>query len=103
MLEEGQLISADASLRMKEMLGDPGIHHKFVRGLDARPGATIYRKSGTWRNFHSDAALIERPDATYVAVGLVQSANGSSLLERLIVRLDDLVRAQPEPAAIAGR
>ena len=27
----------------------PRIHHKFVKGLESRPGVEIYRKSGTWR------------------------------------------------------
>lgn len=92
LLEQGQLISAQASRQMKQILGNPGIRHKFVRGLEARPGARIYRKSGTWRDFHSDAALVERSDAKYVVVGLVQSPDGSRLLERLAVQVDDLIR-----------
>jgi len=91
LLQKGLLVSPEASARMKTILGDPGTRHKFVRGLEARPGARIYRKSGTWRDFHADGALIERDGSTYVAVGLVRSPEGAAILERLIVGLDDLV------------
>lgn len=92
LLDRGLLVSPEASRQMKGLLGDPGLHHKFVRGLEHRPGATIYRKSGTWRQFHADAALVLRADARYVAVGLVQSSGGERLLQELILGLEDLVR-----------
>ena len=80
---------------MKSILGNPGLNHKFVRGLDARPGARLYRKSGSWRHYHADAALVERPEARYVAVGLVEDPRGEEMLQRLIVALDDLVCGTP--------
>ena len=78
---------------MKELLADSLINHKFVKGLKSKnPNAEIYRKSGTWRNYHSDSALIERPDGRkYIAVGLTQNDNGSALLEKIIVELDSLM------------
>jgi beta-lactamase class A len=97
LLEKGMLVSRDASARMKDILGDPGIRHKFVRGLGDREGLEIYRKSGTWRDYHADAALIEDGDRTYVAVGLACHPDGARILERLIVTLDGLV-GQPRVA-----
>jgi len=79
---------------MKSILGHPAIHHKFVLGLsEARPTSQLYRKSGTWRNYHADAALVERGGRTYVAVALLESPTDSSggVLASLIVRMDDLV------------
>jgi beta-lactamase class A len=79
---------------MKSILSRPSIHHKFVRGLEtSRPGSVIYRKSGTWQNYHADAALVERDGRTYVAVALLESPTTSTqgVLASLIVRLDDLV------------
>jgi len=97
LLDRGLLVSPDASREMKRLLGHPAIDHKFVRGLGRRPGATIYRKSGTWRDFHADAALVVRPDARYVAAGLVHSRRGERVLQDLIVELDDLVRRRVRP------
>jgi beta-lactamase class A len=92
MLDTGQLVSPQASAEMKEILSDPAIAHKFVAGLNThRPGSEIMRKSGTWRTFHSDSALIERDGRRYIAVGMANHPSGSRWLSRLIVALDDLV------------
>ena len=96
LLQKGLLVSPEASARMKAILGDPGINHKFVRGLSDHEGVEIYRKSGTWHDYHCDAALIEDGDRTYVAVGLTRHPNGARILENLIVELDGLVK---EPSA----
>lgn len=99
MLERGELVSPWASTQMKEILADPAIHHKFVLGLEqARPRSTIYRKSGTWQNYHADAALVERDGRSYIAVVLLESPTRSSggVLSSLIVRMDQLIfRAPP--------
>ena len=100
MMELGRLVSPWASAEMKSIMADPQIHHKFVRGLENnRPGSVIYRKSGSWRNFHSDAALVERDGRRYAAVVLFESSTNSSagVLASLIVRLDDLIVRLREP------
>lgn len=98
LVDRGELVSPWASAEMKGILSNPQIHHKFVRGLEtSRPGSVIYRKSGTWRNHHSDAALVERAGRKYVAVVLLESPTNSAqgVLASLIVRLDDLVYRPP--------
>lgn len=100
LLDRGSLVSPAYSAEMKEILSDPGIHHKFVKGLETKPGARIYRKSGTWRNWHSDAALVEREGKRYIAVALMEDRKGGEVLERLIVELDDIICGPaPESAA----
>ncbi len=95
MMERGELISPWASAEIKELLSRPGICHKFVKGLASVPGVTIYRKSGTWKDWHCDAALVEHPDGRrYVAVALVEDRDGGRLLEELIRRLDGLIARQ---------
>ena len=99
LLETGRLVSDDSSLRMKTMLADPAIKHKFVLGLSVnRPDAKIYRKSGTWRTYHSDSAIVERDGRRYIAVALADSPSGGTWLANLIVAMDDLVFA-PENVA----
>jgi beta-lactamase class A len=86
---------------MKQMLGDPGIRHKFVKGLmETSPEAQIYRKSGTWRNWHADSAIVEHAGRTYIAVGLAQSPAGGKWLKDLIAELDTIILQQP--TAVAG-
>ena len=102
MLETAQLVSPELSKQMKSILGKPAINHKFVRGLnEARPGSTIFRKSGTWRNYHADSAIVERDGRRYIAVALAQSTKGSNWLKRLVVAMDDLVfRTSPDKLAL---
>ena len=76
---------------MKEILSKPGIHHKFVKGLDSKPGAEVYRKSGTWHDWHSDAALIEHNGKKYIAVALMNDARGSEIFPKLILQMDSLI------------
>jgi beta-lactamase class A len=96
LLETGQLVSPEYSRTMKAILGDSEIQHKFVKGLKAEhPDSKIYRKSGTWQDFHSDSALIEREGHRYIAVALSHSPEGGRWLSKLIVALDHLI-CQPE-------
>ena len=93
MLERGELVHPQYRDEIKSILADSSINHKFVKGMKThRPAAKIYRKSGTWRDYHSDSALIERADGRkYIAVCLTQTPNGSSLLKKIIVNLDKVI------------
>ncbi len=100
LLETGRLVSPEMSREMKEILGEPAIHHKFVKGLEqARPGARIYRKSGTWRTYHADSAIVEHNGRKYIAVALADDPAGGKWLSDLIVALDDLICQTPQAAA----
>ncbi|MCD6527374.1 MAG: serine hydrolase [Desulfuromonas sp.] len=92
LLETGQLVSPEMSHEMKTILGEPAIHHKFVKGLqNATPEAKIFRKSGTWRTYHADSALIEHNGRRYIAVALANNPSAGVWLKDLIVALDDLI------------
>jgi beta-lactamase class A len=91
LLETEQLVSPALCKEMKRMLARPALHHKFVKGLAARPGSTIYRKSGSWKRWHADSVMVERDGYKYIAVGLTQHPKGGTWLSRLIVPLDDLI------------
>lgn len=94
LLETGQLVSPEYSREMKKILSNPAIHHKFVKGLESvHPDARIYRKSGTWRQYHADSAIIEHEGHRYIAVALAQSPEGGRWLSDLIVELDKMVTA----------
>ena len=91
--------NADACEQMKSMLAKPAIRHKFVAGLETgRPGSEIYRKSGTWRTYHSDSAIVERDGRRYIAVAMANHPSGGRWLSRIIVAMDDLIFS---PANIA--
>ena len=91
LLETGQVVGKELSIEMKEMLGNPGIRHKFVKGLGQYPEAKIYRKSGSWRRWHGDSALIEVGDIKYIVVGLIEDSRGGEWLTRMIKPIHELM------------
>ena len=93
MLQRNELTDPTYCPIIKEILSDSAIEHKFVKGLKAEnPTADIYRKSGTWRNYHSDSAIIESANGhQYIAVALSHTPNGSDVLVEVIKYLDRIV------------
>lgn len=100
LLDRGQLVSPEASREMKRIMGTPAIRHKFVKAIgSAYPDAAIYRKSGTWRDYHSDSALIEHDGKRYILVALSQDPRGERWLEQLALAADAII--PPAPALLA--
>jgi beta-lactamase class A len=92
LLETGNLVSPEASRKMKEILSKPGIEHKFVAGLaSVAPEAQIFRKSGTWAQWHSDSAIVEHDGRKYIAVALAEDPAGGIWMREIIVALDHLI------------
>jgi beta-lactamase class A len=103
LLDRGLLVSPELTKQMKDALADPAIRHKFVKGLESKPDTRIYRKSGTWRQFHSDSALVEGRRRRYILVGIAEDPRGGEWLERMAAPLDDLVGPDPGDPGAPGR
>ena len=91
LMESGQLVGPRLTAEMKAMLGRPEIKHKFVRGLAGFPRAKIYRKSGSWRQWHADSAIVEQGRHRYIAVALAEDPEGGRWLTQLIGKPHRLV------------
>ncbi len=93
-LATGTLISKERSREMLEILVNPGINHKFVNTLHRIvPRATLFRKSGTWKTWHSDSVLVWGPQwRRYIAVALVDNKNGEKILRKLIPELETVLK-----------
>lgn len=89
-LNNGTLVSPEQSRMMLEVLSKPGIPHKFVKGLEAYPDLEIYRKSGTWKTYHADSALIRRDGLAYIIVALANNPKGTAWIEGLAGPLHEL-------------
>ena len=88
----GNLISTARSREMLEIMKNPDLHHKFVNTLDIiAPKATIYRKSGSWRNFHSDSALVWGPNRQYIIVALIDNDYGEQIIRKLVKPLEKVL------------
>ena len=95
MLTTERLVGPALTVKMKAILSQPAIRHKFVQGLKDHPEARLYRKSGTWKNFHADSALVEYNEHAYIMVGLAEDPQGGKWLEMLAAPLQALVIKDP--------
>ncbi|MGJ8683827.1 MAG: serine hydrolase [Nonlabens sp.] len=83
----GQLINNRRSNEMLSYLKDPSLHHKFVNTLDQiAPDADLYRKSGSWKNWHCDSVIVwdDERKKHYILVAMVQSPNGEKIIRNLV-------------------
>lgn len=94
-LEFGQLVSPEQTQLMRTAMSEPGIRHKFVKGLAGHDELQMYRKSGTWRDFHADSMLVEADGQAYVMVALAHSKRGSLWMERIAEPLHRLATSVP--------
>ena len=93
LLETGQLLTPSLSAEMKEILSKPGIGHKFVKGL-ANRNVALYRKSGTWHQWHADSALVETPTGSFIIVALASDPRGGDWLARLAPAVHDVLETR---------
>ena len=92
-----QAVTAEHHHMIGEIFSNPAIQHKFVKGMRDKPDAEVFRKSGTWRQFHSDSGIVTRPDMEYIVVALADHEGGGEGLVELIVAIDDLMLEQQLP------
>ncbi len=92
LLETGNLVSRKHSRSMKILLSGTALGHKFAKPLYLlHPDAVLYRKSGSWRTFHSDSVLVKADGKTYIAAALIDDERGSAWLGEIIRAFDGIV------------
>ncbi|MBA4150745.1 MAG: serine hydrolase [Verrucomicrobia bacterium] len=92
-LEQGKLISPEASKVMREIFESPDIPHdniKFVKALEGKD-VQIIRKWGSWQNWLHDSAVITGTDRHYILVALTTHSKGNDYLVNLATAVDDLL------------
>ena len=93
LLEQGKLVSPEASKTMREIFVSPDIPHdniKFVKGLEGRD-VQIIRKWGTWENWFHDCAVVTGPGRHYILVAMTHHPKGDDYLVALVRAVDDLM------------
>jgi beta-lactamase class A len=91
LLEQGELISPEASAAMRRIFDSPAIPHdpiKFVKALAAR-NLAIRRKWGSWQNWLHDSAVVRAPNRHYILVALTHHPRGDEYLEAVARAVDD--------------
>lgn len=90
-LMTGTIIDAKYLPELEEIFGSPAINHKFVKGLKGRKDVEIYRKSGTWRTYHSDSAVVARDNLVYIVVYIDNHADAGRASVDGIRIVDDVM------------
>jgi beta-lactamase class A len=100
MLEQGKLVSPEASRTMRDIFASPDIPHdqiKFVKGLAGRD-VQIIRKWGTWEDWFHDSAVVTGPGRYYILVAMTRNPKGDDYLVTLAKAVDDLLSQGPAAA-----
>ena len=96
LLDQGKLVSPEASRAMREIFAAPEVPHddiKFVQGLRERTNVRMLRKWGSWENWLHDSAIITGPGRRYALAALTNHANGDAYLAEFARRVDDVMSA----------
>jgi len=94
LLAFGKLVSFERSEIMLDMMVNPDLHHKFVSTLEkVAPRAKLFRKSGTWKNFHTDSVLVWGPEwRRYILVALIEDADGEKICKDLVIEVEKVLK-----------
>lgn len=91
-LYRGNLLDDRHTQMMRDILSEPAVSHKFVKGLQQEENIKLWRKSGTWKNFHADSVLVQSATGNYILVGLIEGADGEQQLQALARAVHQLVK-----------
>ncbi len=94
LLANGQLVNEERSKQMLDIFEHTALHHKFVNTLDQiAPEARLFRKSGSWKNFHSDSVLVwgKDPNRRYILVALIENPNGEKIIRSLVKPIEKVL------------
>jgi len=84
---------------LKKIMSKSAIKHKFVKGiLENNLQSRIYRKSGTWRQFHADSGVIinDEHGYKYILVALAEHPRGAEGMTMLVKAVDHAVKSMHE-------
>jgi beta-lactamase class A len=101
MLEQGKLVSPQASKTMREVFESPDLPHddiKFVKALAGRD-VQIIRKWGTWENWYHDVAVISGPGRHYILAALTHHPDGDKYLVALAREIDGVMSHNKDAAS----
>lgn len=90
----GRLVSFERSEEMLGIMEDPELSHKFVNSIEKiDPDAKLFRKSGTWQNYHSDSILVWGDEwRKYILVALIEDPNGEMIIRNLLPTVEEILK-----------
>ena len=95
LLANGKLVNEQRSKQMLDIMENPALNHKFVNTLNQiAPNARLFRKSGSWKTYHSDSILVWGEDSNrrYILVALVDDAQGEKIIRNLVKPVEKVLK-----------
>ncbi len=95
LLAHGKLVNEKRSKQMLDIMEKPELRHKFVNTLDKiAPNAKLFRKSGSWRTYHSDSILVWGKDENrrYILVALIDDPSGEQIIRNLVRPIEKVLK-----------
>mgnify|MGYP002856293452 CR=1 FL=1 len=97
LLAHGKLVNEKRSKQMLDIMVNPDLHHKFVSTIEQiAPLAKLYRKSGSWKTYHSDSILVwgKSPNRRYILVALIDDPNGEQIIRNLVKPIEKILKTE---------
>jgi len=93
-LAKGELVNFKRSEQMLGYLENPQLHHKFINSLEKiTPNARFFRKSGSWKTWHSDSVMVwDDEGRQYILVGMVEDAAGEQIMRDLVYAVEEALK-----------
>ena len=95
LLANGKLVNYERSKQMLDIMGNPDLHHKFVGIIEKiAPKAMLFRKSGTWKTYHSDSILVwgNNSKRRYILVALIDDPSGEQIIRSLVKPIEKVLK-----------
>ena len=95
LLANGELVNEKRSKQMLDIMVNPELHHKFVSSIEQiAPLAKLYRKSGSWKTYHSDSILVwgKNPNRRYILVALIDDPRGEQIIRNLVRPIEKILK-----------
>jgi beta-lactamase class A len=97
LLANGKLVNEKRSKQMLDIMVNPDLHHKFVNSIEQiAPLAKLFRKSGSWRTYHSDSILVwgKNPNRRYILVALIDDPRGEQIIRNLVKPIEKILKTE---------
>lgn len=105
LLAHGKLVNEKRSKEMLQIMGNPDLHHKFVSAIEKiAPNAELFRKSGSWKTYHSDSILVwgNDPGRRYILVALIDDSNGEQIIRNLVKPIEKILKMKSTKTKITS-
>ena len=99
---EKMLQSVHDAINYEKVLSRKGLFDLITLNIEVTkiekiaPKAQLFRKSGSWRTYHSDSILVwgNDPNRRYILVALIDDPNGEQIIRSLVKPIERVLKTK---------